>query len=250
MNKMHNRNVLLLGYTSISSTGNTQRVMWQQPSHSELGGLEQFKALSTYWGVEASGQPRSPKVLRLASHHPSRSIKRSPWRLLESKKQPTSEVGARVSFLHPATCFTLIQCSVCRCVRGTCWGGQAGRPPPTSPVRAGTRGVFRNLQCQMRFLKSCLHLTPEMIPSNIPKEGGWSMGGGRPHMFYVQSRSYCAICVPAPPVASFARRRVGFSVRAFRFILPGKDDDISVYRRCLLSGSVGWTCLSAANPPL
>lgn len=52
------------------------------------------------------------------------------------------------------------------------------------------------------------------------------------------------------PLAAPLQGSVSDSARVLSFILPLKYDDMSVYRRCLLSGSVGWTCLSAATPPL
>lgn len=102
----------------------------------------------------------------------------------KNEKQTTSEVGARVPSLHPAT-FRMfhthpVSCSICRCARGPAGvvgevvvaggRGSTGLSPPRT-ARTGKAGVFHCLQCQMRFLHSCLHLTPETNPSNIPRGG-------------------------------------------------------------------------------
>lgn len=130
----------------------------------------------------------------------------------------------------------------CRCVRGPAGVVMGDLPPPTR-----TGKVFHNLQCQMRFLHSCLHLTPETIPSNIPRGGQWAWA------------THVLCTVPAllgnvrfctwrqlpcfDPLMASLQGGLSDSACVLLFILPLKDD-ISVYRRCLCQVQlVGLVCL-------
>lgn len=224
-----------LGIQAFLQLGVVMSDVTHQPNHLELGRLEQFKALSTYWDVFCgSGGLWTATVLDSGSpmsHTRHRypivpllllSIKGSPSRLFEKEKQTTSEVGARVPSLHPATFRMFRMCQ-----------------------RTGK--VFRNLQCQMRFLHSCLHLTPETIPSNIPRGGQWAwathvlctvpalLGNMR---FCTWRRLPCF-----DPLMASLQGGLSDSACVLSFILPLKDD-ISVYRRCLCQVQlVGLVCL-------
>lgn len=109
-------------------------------------------------------------------------------------------------------------------------------------------GVFRNLQRQMRFLHSCLYLTPETILSNIPRGGQWAwathvlckvpalLGNVR---FCTWRRLPCF-----NPLVASLQGGISDSACVLLFILPLKEDDISVYRRCLCQVQlVGLVCL-------
>lgn len=212
-------------------------------------------------GAEASGQPRCwiqahPCLTHVTAIPSSRSSScqskaRHRGFLKKKNKQPQKSVLESHLFIQQLfVCFTLIQCvllslPLCEGTRWSGQGGSTGRPPPDPRQRTGK--VFRNLQCQMRFFHSCLHLTPETIPSNIPRRGqrAWAthvlctvpalLGNVR---FCTGRRLPCF-----DPLMASLQGGLSDSACVLSFILPLKDD-ISVYRRCLCQVQlVGLVCL-------
>lgn len=131
--------------------------------------------------------------------------------------------------------------------------GQGGRPPPTPPHPTHWReGSLSQPSLPDAFPPVLPSLnTPKRSLSNIPRGApqAWAAtcfmhGPGvvaQPATLHLATTLVCL--TPSWPLRKAARR----NQRACpSIILPLKDDDFSVYRRCLLSGSVGWTCLSAA----
>lgn len=144
--------------------------MWQQPYLLELGGLEQFKALSTYWdllcgaglgggGLEASGQPRcwfqahqclAPSPV---SHHPaplcqSNGRHRGFW---GKNNQPRTSVLESHLFIQQLfTRFTPVRCVLLRLPLGeaTSRGGQGVYcPPPPDALERGESFATLTARC-------------------------------------------------------------------------------------------------------
>lgn len=111
--------------------------------------------------------------------------------------------------------------------------------------------VFRNLQCQMHSLKSCLHLPPEKwslltFQREVDRRGQMKYSLCFP---YVQFHGNCTTCNFVSDNAShvflsyglFARQYIVFDVCVFK-----KKEYYICVLSVPLSGSVDWTCLSAA----
>lgn len=238
--------------------------MWQhQPNHLELGRLEQFKALSTYWDVFCgsgglwtatvldSGSPMSRTVTAIPSSRSSSCQSKARHRgfLKKKNKQPQKSVLESHLFIQQLfVCFTLIQCvllSLPLC-EGTCWSGQGGSPQPPPPTH------WKGLS-QPSVPDAFPPLLPSLNTRNDPFQHskGRSVGVGDTCFMYspsVTGQREILYLTTTPvfwsPYGLFARRPIGFSVRAFVYSSSKR------WHLCVssvpLSGSVGWTCLSAA----
>lgn len=256
-----------LGIQAFLQLGVVMSDVTHQPNHLELGRLEQFKALSTYWDVFCgSGGLWTATVLDSGSpmsHTRHRypivpllllSIKGSPSRLFEKEKQTTSEVGARVPSLHPAT-FRMFHTHPVRLAQFAAvwgdpleWSGGIYWAPPTRPPPTHWKGLS-----QPSVPDAFPPLLPSLNTRNDPFQHSKERSAGVGDTCFMYSPSVTGqrailyrTTTPVfwSPYGLFARRPIGFSVRAFVYSSSKR------WHLCVssvpLSGSVGWTCLSAA----
>lgn len=214
-------------------------------------------------GAEASGQPRCwiqahPCLTHVTAIPSSRSSScqskaRHRGFLKKKNKPPQKSVLESHLFIQQLfVCFTLIQCvlpSLPLC-EGTCWSGQGGInwAPPTRPPPTYWKGLS-----QPSVPDAFPPLLPSLNTRNDPFQHSKerSVGVGDTCFMYspsVTGQRAILYLTTTPvfwsPYGLFARRPIGFSVRAFVYSSSKR------WHLCVssvpLSGSVGWTCLSAA----